>query len=187
MQEILLKIRFKLIYKYLKFYKRWYWKICGMTLGKSTSLSNAKVTWPQKVSIGDHCALEHNIHLKHDGVFSKGKSIVIGDNCFIGADVEFNVRQKVHVGNNVLIASGTRIVDHNHGTDRHTCMNAQPSKDECEIHIKDDVWIGFNCVVLPGSKLCKGAILAAQSVLNKEVGAYEIWAGVPAKKIGMRP
>lgn len=186
MQEILQKIRFKFIYKYFKFYNRLYWKIFGMDIGEDVSLKNAKVTWPNKVTIGDFCTLEHNIHLKHDGIYSKGKSIIIGHHCFIGADVEFNVRRKVQVGNNVLIASGTKIVDHNHGTDKHTCMNIQPAKDECEIYIEDDAWIGFNCVLLPGSKISKGAILAAQSVLNKEIGEYEIWAGVPAKKIGMR-
>jgi acetyltransferase-like isoleucine patch superfamily enzyme len=157
-----------------------------MDLGKNVSLKNAKVTWPHKVKIGHDCTLEHNIHFKHDGPFSSRKSIIIGNHCFIGANVEFNIVKKLEIKDNVLIASGTKIVDHNHGILKDLCMNIQPAKDIDEILIEEDVWIGFNSVLLPGSKIRKGAILAAQSVLNKEMGEYEIWAGVPAKKIGMR-
>ena len=55
-----------------------------------------------------------------------------------------------------------------------------------EIVLEDDSWIGFNCILLPGAKLGQGSVLAAQSLLNVEMGENEIWAGIPAKKIGER-
>lgn len=186
MLKILYQLRFKIIYAYFKTFNRLYWKAFGMELGKNVSLKNAKVTWAHKVKIGNDCTLEHNIYFKYDGPYSEGKSIIVGNNCFIGANVEFNICKKLEIGNNVLIASGTKIVDHNHGIEKGSYINIQPAKDVNGILIEEDVWIGFNSVILPGSKIRKGAILAAQSVLNKEMGEYEIWAGVPAKKIGVR-
>ena len=50
-----------------------------------------------------------------------------------------------------------------------------------------DVWIGANVVVMPGIHIGDGAIIGADSVVTKSIGAYEIWGGVPAKKLGIRP
>lgn len=52
--------------------------------------------------------------------------------------------------------------------------------------IGNDVWIGSNACVLRGVKVGDGAVIGAGAVVTHDVGAYEIWAGVPAKKIGQR-
>ena len=49
------------------------------------------------------------------------------------------------------------------------------------ICIEDEVWIGTHVIVLPGVTIGKGAIIAAGSVVNKNVPAYEIWGGSPAR------
>ena len=53
--------------------------------------------------------------------------------------------------------------------------------------IEDDVWLGTHVVVLPGVTIGKGAIIGASSVVTKDIPAYEVWAGVPAKFIKRRP
>ena len=55
-----------------------------------------------------------------------------------------------------------------------------------DIIIEDDVWIGANCIILSGVKISRGAIIAAGSVVIKEVAPYSIIAGVPAKQIKKR-
>ena len=52
---------------------------------------------------------------------------------------------------------------------------------------EDDVWIGANSTLLDGAHIEKGCIIAAGSVVNRRVPSYEIWGGVPARRIGIRP
>ena len=52
--------------------------------------------------------------------------------------------------------------------------------------IGNDVWIGANCTVIAGVRIADGAVLGAGSVLTKNIGPYEIWAGNPAKFIRKR-
>ena len=52
--------------------------------------------------------------------------------------------------------------------------------------IDDYVWIGIGVIVLQGVHIGKGAVVCAGAVVTKDVGEYEIVAGVPAKKIGER-
>ena len=52
--------------------------------------------------------------------------------------------------------------------------------------IGDDVFIGVSSIILAVEKIGDGAVIGAGSVLTKNVPAYEIWAGNPAKKIGER-
>jgi maltose O-acetyltransferase len=51
--------------------------------------------------------------------------------------------------------------------------------------IEDDVWIGFNSTILKGVTIGKGAVVGAGSVVTKDVAAYTIVAGNPAKAIGI--
>lgn len=50
-------------------------------------------------------------------------------------------------------------------------------------NIGNDVWIGSNCIIKSGITIADGAVIGMGSVLTKDVGAYEIWAGNPAKFI----
>ena len=55
------------------------------------------------------------------------------------------------------------------------------------IIIGDDVWLGVNVVILKGVNIGRGAIVAAGSVVTKSIAPYEIWGGMPAKKMSDRP
>jgi acetyltransferase-like isoleucine patch superfamily enzyme len=162
----------------------WY-KMLGMKIGRGTFLPHIYISWPNQVVIGANCRLEHNIHFKFDGIWRDGKSIVIGNNVFLGSDTEFNITQGIRVGDNALIASGCRFIDHDHGINPGELMRIQPANEK-SINIGTDVWLGCNVVILKGVEVGAGAIVAAGAVVTKSVPPYEIWAGVPAKKIGDR-
>jgi maltose O-acetyltransferase len=51
------------------------------------------------------------------------------------------------------------------------------------IVVEDEVWIGANVTILPGIRVGKCSVIGAGSVLTKDVEAYSVYAGVPAKKI----
>lgn len=162
-----------------------YFNLRGSSIHRSTTLSQVYVNWPHQIEIGEQCIFEPLVSLKFDGPYQKGKAIIIGSHVFVGTGVEFNIKEKIEIDNDVLIGAGTRFIDHDHGLELSSLMRLQ----ECPcapIQIERDVWIGANAVILKGVTICKGAVVAAGAVVNQSIPAHEIWGGVPAKKIGER-
>lgn len=119
-------------------------------------------------------------------VFTKGMNITIGHNvqfgnyCHVASDVCF--------GNNILMAGRVCFVgkkDHKFNIPGEFIWNNQRGENGITI-VEDDVWIGHNVTIVGGIRIGKGSIIAAGSVVNKDVPPCEIWGGVPAKKIKNR-
>lgn len=114
--------------------------------------------------------------------------IEIGEHCYINPHCVLYSGNGIKLGNYVLIAPNTSIVPTNHSIGRRDVyirnQGFLPSRGG--VVIEDDVWIGANCVLLDGTYIGKGAVIAAGSVLNTKVPAYTIWGGVPAKQIKER-
>lgn len=163
------------------------WRAQGMQIGPGTLLPRVHLTWPHQVSLGRDCHLEPGIFFKYDGIYAPGPSIFVGDRTFLGRGCEFNVTRRVEIGPDCLIGSGCKFVDHDHGSARgEVPMNRQTTGAEAEIVLGADVWLGANVVVLKGVQIGRGAIVAAGAVVTKSVPDYEIWGGVPARKVAER-
>jgi acetyltransferase-like isoleucine patch superfamily enzyme len=162
-----------------------YWSFQGMKIGKGTRFSSLYVTWPHQVSIGRKCRIEHDVYFHFDNIYQPGPSILIGDGCFIGSGCEFNISLRIEIGNYCQIASGTRFVDHNHGTAFGTLIFEQLCTSS-KISIGEDVWIGANAVILEGVEIGSGAVVAAGAVVTRPVPSNAIVAGVPARIIRYR-
>jgi acetyltransferase-like isoleucine patch superfamily enzyme len=184
-QKIFFRIRDKLSSFKSVVFRVAYWRLQGMTIG-NTRIPRLSITWPHKVLIGSNCILEDSVRFKHDGIWSEGKSILVGDRVFIGRNCEFNIRSKITIGDDSLIASGCVFVDHDHGFDDLLIPMNKQAGEEGEIVIGKDAWIGANCVVLKGVRVGRGSIVAAGAVVAHSVPPFEIWGGIPAKKIGAR-
>jgi acetyltransferase-like isoleucine patch superfamily enzyme len=59
-------------------------------------------------------------------------------------------------------------------------------QEKDEVTIGEDVWVGHQSILLTGVKVCRGAVVAAGSVVVHDIEPYSIVAGVPARKVGMR-
>ena len=178
-------LRYKFLMRTIKICRTAIYSAYGMKLGKNTRLPAIKVTWPHQVSLGDNCILEEDVFFKFDGIWKEGSAINIADRVFIGAGCEFNIRNGIEIGNDGLIASGCKFIDHDHGFSYGELIRTQHGT-EAAIKIGDDVWLGCNVLVLKGVEIANGAIVAAGAVVTKSIGKEEIWGGVPAKKIGDR-
>ena len=111
---------------------------------------------------------------------------MIGDNVFIGNGCEFNITKSITIENNVLISSGCKFIDHDHGF-QHIDQNiATQPQVEKPIKVCEGAWLGVNCVLLKGVVVGRGAIVGAGGIVTKNIPKNEIWAGVPATKIGTR-
>ena len=182
--KLCFRLRQKLDVYCLSGFRKLQLRIQGMKMGQGT-IPRIRINWPHQVQLGDGCHLEHDIYFKYDGIWSPGPSIVIGNRVFIGANVEFNISQGIQIGDDSLIASGCKFVDHNHGMETSTTMNRQ-NLSEAAIHIGSDVWLGYSVIVLKGSQIGEGAVVAAGAVVNQDIPPFEIWGGIPARKIGER-
>lgn len=118
-----------------------------------------------------------------------GNDVYIGKNCTLEADGE--------IGNYVLIANMVGLIgkwDHDYRTIGRP-MSKTPWVGDSDYHgegsgqkiiVHDDVWIGYGAILLSGITVGRGAIIAAGSIVTKDVAPYTIVAGVPAKKLGVR-
>lgn len=114
-----------------------------------------------------------------------GAQLEIGDYSGIGKNAL--IPENTIIGNYVMIARNLTIIANNHSFERIDIpMSLQMSGSHEQTVIEDDVWIGENVIILPGKRIRKGCIIGAGSVLTKDTGAYEIWAGNPAKLIKKR-
>lgn len=124
----------------------------------------------------------------HQGVLlmTYGGSISIGSECSINPYTVLYGHGGLTIGNNVLIAAHTVIVPSNHIFSRVDIPISQQGERSNGIVISDDVWIGAGCRILDGVTIGRGAVIAAGSVVNRSVPAYEVHGGVPAKFLKLR-
>ena len=94
---------------------------------------------------------------------------------------------KVHIGHYVMFAPGVTVVGGDHiFTIPGTPMIFSGRPEMPSTFIEDDSWIGYGATLMAGVRICRGAIVAAGAVVTKDIPAYEIHGGIPAKKIGVR-
>jgi putative colanic acid biosynthesis acetyltransferase WcaF len=107
--------------------------------------------------------------------------LTIGDNCHIGRFCQIDARGGINIGHNVCIASHTLVItaDHNiHSPNFEGRLGA--------VEIGDYVWLCSRVIVVKGVKIGNGAVVAAGSVVTKEVLSHSVVSGVPAVCIGSR-
>ena len=107
--------------------------------------------------------------------------VIIGNNCTIG--LSDTIIGPVHVGNNVIIAQNVCLSGLNHGYEDVSIPIANQPCEMKLITLQDDCWIGANSVIVLGVTIGKHAIVAAGSVVTKDVAPFTIVAGNPAKPI----
>ena len=113
--------------------------------------------------------------------------IIIGDNCSIGAQSHITAINKIVIGNNVLTGPRVLITDNAHGASVDTIIDIAPIERELSskgpVIIEDNVWIGEGSMIMPNVTIGKCSIIAANSVVTKDIPAYCVAAGSPARII----
>lgn len=115
-----------------------------------------------------------------------GRNLILGDDVDLALDVLITTNGGVEIGDRSMIGYRTQILSQNHiiPENRERIFGAGHKREK--VVIGNDVWIGANAIVLPGVEIGEGAIVAAGSVVTKDVPPYAIVAGVPAKLIKER-
>lgn len=119
--------------------------------------------------------------------------VYIGNDVFIGPGASiFATVSSITIGNKVMIAPNVTIRGGNHSSHivGKFMMDYKPTdkspEDDLPVHIESDVWIGTGAIILKGVTVGRGSIVAAGALVSKNVPAYAIVAGIPAKVIRFR-
>ena len=110
----------------------------------------------------------------------------LDENVYLARNVYLGAYQPIKIGRDSLIGAYSYLISANHRFEDRTQPIRLQGYKGAPINIGRDVWIGCHVTILPGVTIGNGAIVAAGAVVNKDVPPFEIWGGVPAKKIGER-
>lgn len=108
-----------------------------------------------------------------------GKNIFLGEGVFINSGCKFQDQGGIFLGDRCLIGHNVVLATLNHHMDPKHCGGMTPRP----IRLGNDVWIGSGSIVLPGVTIGNGAVVAAGSVVTKDVEADTVVAGNPARII----
>ncbi|MRI02109.1 acyltransferase [Kriegella sp. EG-1] len=113
--------------------------------------------------------------------FDSTLGLTMKNNVVINPRCRLDTRGTITIGEHVGIAEDVIIL-----TSDHNVHSKKFEGRNLAVRIDDYAWVGTRAMILAGVTLNKGCVVAAGSVVTKSIPPYEIWAGVPAKKIGVR-
>jgi acetyltransferase-like isoleucine patch superfamily enzyme len=137
-----------------------------------------------RIRIGDDCTMNAISSFVATSV-GKEPVLEIGNKTYIGHRVSISVGSRVTIGNHVLIANEVFIAD-NPGHPLDAALRRTQGVEPEQIRpvtIGDDVWIGHGSKIMPGVTIGEGAVVGAGSIVTKDVPAYALVAGAPAKVV----
>jgi galactoside O-acetyltransferase len=117
-----------------------------------------------------------------DGEIEIGSRVSLNSNVYINACIG----GRIVIGNDVLIAPNVVMRTSDHATSDPDRLIREQGHIPAEIIIEDDVWLGSNVTILGGTRIGRGAVVGAGGVVTRDVEAYSIVGGVPARLIKMR-
>lgn len=139
------------------------------------------------VVIGNNTSILRNTIIECTGVIrSLGEGLTIGNNVGIAQNCFIQVRGEVIIEDNVILGPNVSIFSENHNFENPNLPVNVQGENRKGVKIESGVWIGARSVILDGVTIGKNSIVAAGSVVNKDIPPYSIVGGVPSKLIKMR-
>lgn len=106
------------------------------------------------------------------------------DNCVISNNCIIDARNGIFIEDNVVFGAGVHIWTEEH--DVNHPYFAVSEKNRASVVIEKHVWICSDSTILPGVHIGEGAVLASRACATKDLEDFNIYGGIPAKKIGIR-
>ena len=147
-----------------KFRRFWYRRILGIVFGEGAGIHLGCYLWfygPGQV---------------------RRSGLLIGAHSRINRGCTIDARGSVRIGENVSVSPEVVIL-----TAAHRLDDPSFQVESRPVVIEDNVWIGMRALILPGVTLGQGSVVAAGSVVTRDVAPLAIVAGVPAHVVGTRP
>jgi acetyltransferase-like isoleucine patch superfamily enzyme len=169
-------------------WRRWKLARAGLQLDRSCYVGPGVSLGPDnregingKVTVGDACEVNQGVELN-----PFGGSIRIARRVWLGPYVVIYGQGGVEIGEQTLVSMHCTILSSNHGVPPIGELIRDKEDELLPTKIGRDVWIGANAVILGGVAIGDGAVIAAGAVVNRDVAAGAVVAGVPAREIRKR-
>ena len=134
------------------------------------------------ISLGSRCMLGHGVF------FSAGKAcaITIGNDCSLNNGSHIVALYGITIGSDTRIGEYCTIRDQNHGFEKLDVPIHQQGFEGGPVNIGRGVWIGRGVFIGPGVTIGDGCIIGANSVVTRDLEAYSVAVGAPAKRLRYR-
>jgi acetyltransferase-like isoleucine patch superfamily enzyme len=161
-----------------------------LSIGKGCTLADDVVIdclSKNGIKIGDNVSIPNHTYIRCTGVISNlGEGLLIGNGSGLGHYNFINAQGGVYIGENVIVGPFVKILAENHVFSDPTLPIKLQGVSRKGITIKDNVWIGASSTILDGVTIESGAVVAAGALVNRDVQANAVVAGVPARVIKIR-
>lgn len=145
-------------------------------------LSQKGIVFGDKVTVGSYALIRPtNLYGGEPGMGMK-----VGDNSSIGPYSYIGCSGYIEIGNNVMMSPRVSLYSENHLFDDLEMPMIEQGVDRSFVKIEDDCWIAANAVILAGVTVGKGSVVAAGSIVTKDVPPFTVVAGNPARVIKTR-
>ncbi len=147
---------------------------------------------PEYISIGNQTTFEKDLYLTawdsyqtNNDIQHFTPEIKIGSNCHFGAFNHITAINSIEIGDNLLTGKNVTITDNSHGSTGFEHLSVEPILrplvSKGPVKIGKNVWIGDKATILPNVTIGDGAVIAANAVVTKDIPAYSVAAGNPAR------
>ncbi|WP_408695765.1 sugar O-acetyltransferase [Vibrio vulnificus] len=123
--------------------------------------------------VGENCYIEPPLRANW------GKHTHLGNNVYANFNLTLVDDTHIYIGNSVMIAPNVTIATAGHPIDPE--LRRKVAQFNIPVHIKDNVWIGANSVVLPGVTIGENCVIGAGSVVTKDIPANVVAVGNPCR------
>ena len=127
------------------------------------------------MKIGASTHIYGGVEFRELGNITLAESVIVGHDCVLDG------RGGLEIGANVNLSSEVTV-----WTLTHDPQSSTFATTSGKVTILRDAWIGYRATVLPGVTIGEGAVVASGAIVTKDVAAFDIVAGVPAKTVGKR-
>ena len=137
-----------------------------------------------QIIIDDNVQLSGKIDIGFSNRINENPSLQVGNNSYIGSGCRFLIAHSICIGNNCFLANNVDVIDNDgHPIEPDERREHKPPHAENvrPVNIGNDVWIGRGAFITKGVTIGDRSIIAAMSVVVKDVPADSIVAGNPAK------
>ena len=128
------------------------------------------------LTFGDNVTISRGVMIRPSSYYGGdlGKGLVMGDHSSIGPYGYVGCSGKITIGSNVMLGPKCSLFAENHVFENTDSTIKEQGVKQKGITIEDDCWIGSNTIILDGVTIGKGSVIAAGSVVSKDVPAYSV-------------
>lgn len=145
-------------------------------MGKIVLKRGARLTIGSNTSIDRLCEI----------IIEENSSLMIGDNVFVGSHANFRVTGEIVIGDDCRIAQFVSLINGSYGFEERGRLIREQPYENGTVFVGEDVWLGLSVVVLPNTRIERGAVIGAGTIVSKDVAEYSIVVGHPQRVIGTR-